>query len=59
MLSEGSMTLDMATLEAAANRLEQLHGNKVYMAAWKRAAKIIRRMSTPTENTKNETALSK
>lgn len=53
------MTLDRETLEAVAFKLEHLHGNKVYMAAWKAAAKVIRRMSTAGENTKNETALSK
>lgn len=42
-------------LEAAALKLERLHGNKVYMAAWRRAAKIIRSLKTNTnnENTKN------
>lgn len=55
MLGEGGMTDNIAgeletkslvrlALERAAVRIEQKSGNKVYMSAWKIAAKIVRDM---------------
>lgn len=39
-----------AILEEVAAKLETIHGNAVYMSAWRRAARLIRGMKILKEN---------